>query len=156
MTHEVIEAVTGNDGRADTGAGLELEEPGGFPLHGAAAVLVAGEDGGGTGLFLGPVVTIRAQFVAASVGELDSDRAVVESAMEFFGLGIPPSGFAGVAAGAVEGAALDDGAVAIDDDVGIRSAGGGILTLGHGGCGGGTIGEVDDGEAAGLHGQKEP
>ena len=147
VADEVVEVVAFEEEEGEGFEGGDLGLGVVFPFALGSAVFVVGDDGGQ----LGPVA---GEFpVVASVGEFDADGAGVEAVVEDAGFGVFPFAvFSSVAGGAVEGSALVDGAVSVDDDVGACAFGFGIAPPVDAGLGGGSGGEVDDEEAADGHG----
>ena len=144
---DVVEVVAGDEEFGDGLAGGELGGGVDLPVGGAAAVAVGGAEGGVAGLLASPL-----DVFVAGVRQLDADGAAVQAAELTTGFGIGPFTDTGVAGSAVEWAALVDGAIAIDDEVGgcaFGSRGLPEVDAGGGGCAGR---EVDDEASADRHG----
>ena len=137
----VVELVTGDQDLGHGRAGGELRGGVGFPLLHGAPIAVRGAEAGKPDLLACPG---QRAGVGAGVGQLDADAVGVGPAVARASAGILPARNASVAAGAVERAALDDGAIALDDQVRAGPFGGGRSPEVDARSAGGPGGEVDD------------
>ncbi len=135
---DIVEVIGGDEELCEGEDAGELRGGKFFPFQDGAAVAVAGAQAFEAGLFPRPT---EGAGVAPGVGDFHPERVAVHAHVFFPAGGIDPTAAAGMRGGAIEGPALEDAAIAIDDDVRRDAA----LAHGfHAAGGGGAAGEVAD------------